>query len=73
MQRLLGVMYGHYVLVMGLQDRLWNDCRGAEKKALRARFDSIKARAFDQNLSRFERMMDVIGVRVPKQKGQPGG
>ena len=33
---------GYYVLVMGLQGRPWNDCKGDEKKALRARFDAIK-------------------------------
>lgn len=69
---------GYYVLVMGLQGRPWNDCKGAEKKALRARFDAIKARAFDQDLSQFERMMDEIGVRDSagtgrQQKGQPSG
>jgi DNA transformation protein and related proteins len=34
---------GYYVLVMGLQGRPWNDCKGDEKKALRLRFDSICA------------------------------
>lgn len=63
---------GYYVLVMGLQGRPWNDCKGEEKKALRARFDAIKAHAFDQDLSTFERMMDQIGVRAAKEKGQPG-
>jgi hypothetical protein len=32
---------GYYVLVMGLQGRPWNDCKGEEKKALRKRFDAI--------------------------------
>ena len=36
---------GYYVLVMALQGRPWNDCKGAEKVALRARFDTIKAQA----------------------------
>ena len=36
---------GYYVLVLGLQGRPWNDCKGAEKAALRLRFDAIKARA----------------------------
>ena len=36
---------GYYALVMGLQGRPWNDCQGAEKDALRARFDAIKAAA----------------------------
>ena len=34
---------GSYVRVMGLQGRPWNDCQGEEKKALRAKFDAIKA------------------------------
>ena len=34
---------GYYVLVMGLQGRSWNDCKGEEKKALRQRFDAICA------------------------------
>lgn len=53
---------GYYVLVMGLQGRPWNDCKGDEKKALRKRFDAIKAQAFDSDLSAFERTLDEIGV-----------
>ena len=34
---------GFYVLVMGLQGRPWNDCKGEEKKALRQRFDTLCA------------------------------
>lgn len=34
----------YYAMVMGLQGRPWNDCTGAEKTALRARFDAIRAR-----------------------------
>lgn len=33
----------YYALVMGLMGRPWNDCRGAEKAALRARFDALLA------------------------------
>ena len=54
---------GYYVLVMGLQDRPWNDCKGAEKIALRRRFDAIKAENDDAGLREFNRMMDLIGVR----------
>lgn len=36
---------GYYVLVMGLQGRPWNDCQGEEKKALRVKFDRLKAKA----------------------------
>ncbi|WP_417274894.1 TfoX/Sxy family DNA transformation protein [Celeribacter halophilus] len=34
---------GYYAMVMGLQGRLWNDCKGKEKEALRTRFDAIVA------------------------------
>ena len=34
---------GYYVLVMALQGRRWNDCKGAEKVALRAAFDQLKS------------------------------
>ena len=50
------------MLVMGLQGRPWNDCKGEEKKALRARFDKIKAESFDSGRSAFERALDDIGV-----------
>lgn len=53
---------GYYVLVMGLQGRPWNDCKGEEKKALRARFDALKSGHFDSGLSDFERTLDEIGV-----------
>lgn len=54
---------GYYVLVMALQNRPWNDCQGAEKKALRVRFDAIKASSFDTGRDAFEQIMDQIGVR----------
>lgn len=53
---------GYYVIEMALQGRPWNDCQGAEKKALRARFDAIKAAAFDTDRDAFETMMNAIGV-----------
>ncbi|MGR3616648.1 MAG: TfoX/Sxy family DNA transformation protein [Paracoccaceae bacterium] len=53
---------GYYVLIMGLQGRPWNDCKGDEKKALRVRFDRIKDSAFDPGLSAFEKAMNEIGV-----------
>ncbi len=53
---------GYYVLVMGLQGRPWNDCRGDEKKALRIRFDALKARHHDADRSAFEAALDAIGV-----------
>ena len=53
---------GYYVMVMGLQGRPWNDCKGDEKKALRARFDQIKAECTDEGQSAFEQFMNQIGV-----------
>ncbi|MFK7837761.1 MAG: TfoX/Sxy family DNA transformation protein [Sulfitobacter sp.] len=54
---------GYYVLVMALQGQPWNDCKGAEKAALRARFDAIKAANTPDPLSDIERALDEIGVR----------
>ena len=53
---------GYYVLVMGLQGRPWNDCKGKEKAALRQRFDAIKAAAYDKGRSDFEAALDAMGV-----------
>lgn len=53
---------GYYVLHMALQGRPWNDCKGEEKKALRRRFDQIKAGSFDQDRSELERILNQIGV-----------
>lgn len=53
---------GYYVLVMALQGRPWNDCKGAEKAALRVRFDAIKAKEYDQDRADFEAALDAIGV-----------
>lgn len=36
---------GYYVVVMGLQGRPWNDCKGQEKIRLRAAFDKLKKKA----------------------------
>ena len=54
---------GYYALVMGLQGRPWNDCKGAEKDALKLRFDALKAGA-TRNLTGIEAMLDEIGVRA---------
>lgn len=65
---------GYYVLVMGLQGRPWNDCQGEEKKALRARFDAIKAEMAGATKLRgkpsaLEAALDELGVveRRPKR------
>ena len=52
----------YYVIEMGLQGRPWNDCKGDEKAALRARFDRLKAEAWDPADSAFEAAMDAIGI-----------
>ncbi len=53
---------GYYVLVMALQGRPWNDCKGAEKDKLRLRFDALKAAHFNSDLSGLEATLDQIGV-----------
>lgn len=56
---------GYYALVMGLQGRPWNDCRGEEKAALRHRFDAICAEAKgrqDPARNALEAALDAIGV-----------
>lgn len=56
---------GYYALVMGLQGRPWNDCRGAEKLALRQRFDALRAKARaanPDNTRAIEATLDQIGL-----------
>lgn len=53
---------GYYVLVMGLQGRPWNDCKGDEKKALRAKFDALKAETHAKGRSELEAALDFFGV-----------
>lgn len=52
---------GYYAMVMGLQGRPWNDCKGKEKDTLRKRFDAIKAGS-DTDLGTFEATLREIGV-----------
>jgi hypothetical protein len=55
----------YYVLVMGLQGRPWNDGRGEEKAALRARFEALKAEAAADPAARdaaLEAILDEIGI-----------
>jgi DNA transformation protein len=62
-----------YVLVMALQGRPWNDAKGAEKIALRARFDGICA-AHDGQLKgrpeKLEAALNLLGV-IPSARLQP--
>lgn len=53
---------GYYVLVMALQGRPWNDCKGEEKADLRRRFDALKASSFDKGRSELESILNQIGV-----------
>lgn len=50
----------YYALVMGLQGRPWNDCKGTEKAALRTRFDAICAARDPQDP--LEKILDQIGT-----------
>ncbi len=59
---------GYYVLVMALQGRPWNDCKGAEKAALRKRFDAIKAEAATVTPPGIEAELDRIGVGDPARR-----
>lgn len=56
---------GYYAMVMGLQGRPWNDCKGKEKDALRARFDALKAEAKAKKPpeDKMEAILDEIGIR----------
>ena len=53
---------GYYVLHMALQGRPWNDCKGAEKDALRKSFDALKARNKPATDIGIERVLDEIGT-----------
>ena len=59
---------GYYVLVMALQGRPWNDCKGKEKEALRKRFDAIKAGSYDSAQSALDAILDEIGV-IERHRG----
>lgn len=55
---------GYYALVMGLQGRPWNDCQGAEKAALRVKFDALKRAALPRAHTPLglEEILNKIGV-----------
>ncbi|MCX7299592.1 MAG: TfoX/Sxy family protein [Rhodobacterales bacterium] len=53
---------GYYVLHMALQGRPWNDCKGAEKEALRTKFEALKAQGFDKGRSDLETFMRDFGL-----------
>ena len=53
---------GYYVLVMGLQGRPWNDCKGQEKRDLRKRFDALCAENAKEPALEIEKILNEIGV-----------
>ncbi len=55
---------GYYALHMALQGRPWNDCKGAEKDALRKRFDDLcRNRTATEGLSPdLAKFMNEIGL-----------
>ncbi|WP_068112045.1 TfoX/Sxy family protein [Tropicimonas marinistellae] len=55
---------GYYVIEMGLQGRPWNDCKGKEKSALRARFDALVAGTAETHTTEIERILNRIGTGV---------
>ena len=57
---------GYYALVMGLQGRPWNDCQGDEKRALRVRFDALKAGVTHKGDHALDKALDMLGV-VPRR------
>ncbi|MEM7745591.1 MAG: TfoX/Sxy family protein [Pseudomonadota bacterium] len=54
----------YYALVMGLQNRAWNDLGDQEKDELRARFDSIVAESRGGLTPDMARALDALGVRL---------
>lgn len=69
-----------YALVMGLQGRPWNDCAGAEKAALRKRFDALKitsklTSSNDKGHALLDAALEEIGVidrrSITRRIGQP--
>ena len=53
---------GYYVLHMALQGRPWNDCKGAEKDALRVQFDALKSETKAAPQSALDHILNEIGV-----------
>ncbi len=61
---------GYYVLEMALQGRPWNDCKGAEKTRLRARFDALKAAHIPQTTP-LDAALNALGVIQARPKVEP--
>ncbi|MDB6181883.1 TfoX/Sxy family protein [Paracoccus fistulariae] len=56
---------GYYVLQMALQGRPWNDCKGAEKDALRQRFDALVSEVKGGSSAGIEAALKEIGLLQP--------
>ena len=52
----------YYALVMALQGRQWNDCKGKEKSDLRVKFDALVSGGHDKGRSDLEAALNIIGV-----------
>ncbi len=59
----------YYALVMALQGRPWSDCKGAEKGALRQRFDALKAHRASH--SQIEASLNLVGTGLRRAPGLP--
>ena len=62
---------GYYALVMGLQGRPWNDCKGKEKEELRRQFDGLVAHVRADPRSAptgIEAELDRIGTGLKRTK-----
>jgi hypothetical protein len=57
----------YYALVMGLQGRPWNDCKGDEKDALKIRFEAIKKRhkTAPKSMTAIDEELAKLGVIKP--------
>ena len=58
----------YYVLHMSLQGRPWNDCRGPEKAALRARFDALVKATRAGGMTPIEAALREIGLIAPQSR-----
>lgn len=56
----------YYVLHMALQGRPWNDCKGEEKRALRAQYDALLAETGGGAMTALEAALDQIGLPRPR-------
>lgn len=58
----------YYSLVMGLQNRPWNDCVGNEKIALRAQFDTIVSQKRTTPQASLTDALNEVGIRLDQHQ-----